>query len=444
MQLMCLVFSLMVGNSARADEPEIEVVEAGLEATHVPSTVEELEVEVEAIRITGNTFTKEAMILHYLGIKLGRAMSQAKLERRARLGTIRLEATAVFYRVQVHILPGTEQNKRLVVVEVQEGWRSRFSFGPAFVAPGRENVGGRDASWMAIVGWYPMGFVWEERLLAQKPLYLRGEAVFTLDDAGPRPLVQTESGTYGIHELVTEVGFGGYVGPEVKLGLVAGLRTFQITNVSPGVYLNIVRPDLDDGDMMPPSKWNVEPYVGPALSLSRVDDPYYPTRGFRIDGLGEVSTTGSWAFARTELDARAYLPVHERISTAFRLFAGIGSNRLPFYRQFDLADVQYIRAPRSSELGGRTAALGSMEIRTYLGTLRVLPVVKIAFHPAIFADLGFASEDFADLRSGRDLVLAGGPALRIFLPDPFFTAFRFEYGFSSVGNAFFFTGEGVF
>ncbi|MGB3721451.1 MAG: BamA/TamA family outer membrane protein, partial [Pacificimonas sp.] len=149
------------------------------------------------------------------------------------------------------------------------------------------------------------------------------------------------------------------------------------------------------------------------LGYDGSDDLLNPTTGFRISGLAspEVSLQGgTFAYARTEIEASAYLPFgaddefvlagrglvgsiigagRENIAPSRRLYAGGGGS----VRGFGFQDLGP-RDPDGDPLGGRSVVEGSLEARYRFGDLGAVA----------FADVGqvYSGSDpgFQDLRVG--------------------------------------------
>jgi outer membrane protein assembly factor BamA len=394
------------------------------------------EVHIKAVRFSGNGLTSEAVILHYLGLQAGQTLSAEALERRVARGEQRLFATSYFYNVAVHVIEGIEAGDRLLIVEVEEGFRWRFGGGPAYAELGQVNLGGRDARWMARVGYAPVGVSYTERLLGGKPVWVGGSVFFSFDDLIPLPVPETQNGTWRARRGSVEVAFGGWVNPELRLGVVGGTSFLQLTKLEQVPDPTV----LGLGHTRGGAPWVVLAKAGPVLELVRVDDAFFPTRGHRVGAYAFQGSGGVTRFVKSEVDARGYLRLHENVSLAVRLAVGLSSDTTPGFEHFVLADAGRVRSAWVPELGGTAFALTSLEVRTL--AFRIRQLAKVEVRPTAFVDVAFASDGLAD--PIKQLVPAAGPALRLFFPEPVFTAFRFEYGFSPVGHQFFFSANAVY
>ena len=127
---------------------------------------------------------------------------------------------------------------------------------------------------------------------------------------------------------------------------------------------------------------------------------------------------------------------------SIRLFAATETQDAPRQFEYVLATGTRVRAPLDTALVGRHAAMASFEYRFLMFGFSIGPI-GINTELAAFADVGVARPSLSNAKSLSEEppVVAGGPALRLHFPSPVFTDFRFEYGFSSIGNQFFFTAE---
>lgn len=183
------------------------------------------------------------------------------------------------------------------------------------------------------------------------------------------------------------------------------------------------------------------------------DDPFYPSKGQRIDGtisLSGLGYSGAVHFYKAELSYVRYFPIAEDVVFATRLHAGIlqttrGNQRTPIEERFYLGGASSLRgwgrrriSPLNEsgiQLGGNTMAEASAELR--------FPLYEL-LHGAIFVDAGnvwYESYyyDLSDLRYnvgvGLRLRTPIGPVRLDFATPVINDGFNLQF-FISIGHAF--------
>ncbi|MFH1612564.1 MAG: POTRA domain-containing protein [bacterium] len=98
---------------------------------------------IKEIRIKGNYYTQEKVILHFLDFKIGDKLSKQELEQKIKKTQQKLFSTFYFFDVNVFLLPSSELNKAVILIEVEEGFLWRFGGGPIYASIGLDNLCGQ-------------------------------------------------------------------------------------------------------------------------------------------------------------------------------------------------------------------------------------------------------------------------------------------------------------
>lgn len=127
------------------------------------------------------------------------------------------------------------------------------------------------------------------------------------------------------------------------------------------------------------------------LGVERVEGGAFPTRGFHLEGRGDVraalvDSTGTYGALAGS--GTVYLPLSERQPVVLALRIG-GEHRIGDFPIYDAATVggNTLRRFYESRFSGRTAAYGNAELRLRLLTLDVFPI-PIDVGALAFADVG--------------------------------------------------------
>ena len=304
--------------------------------------------QVEAIRISGNTKTSNGTILSFFDFSEGDSITKDDLDR----GIRRVDESNFFKKSKVYTQPGNEKRTIIVFVEVEE------RYWPYFQVKGGYNE---------LDGWYlsPIGLRFDNILGYGNYMgieFFFGDRLIGLDISYYRPRIFKSDINLGIllynrtrqyvHYLqdqryLQEVGNGG-IG--VRLNANSGIMKYlwfdfvaESFNVAEDMW---VSGDKDDRAPLPPV---LTSYVGEnptgrfvvSLNVDNRNQAFFPTRGWwgslSLDQVNNQSDSLSY-YSKIVLDIRTYREITRRWTLAFRGKAAWVEDTAPFSDKFYLGE----------------------------------------------------------------------------------------------------------
>jgi len=118
----------------------------------IPFIVQSEKIKIKDIRVSGNTKTKDYVILNMISVKVGDIIDEKELK-----GTLKnikrlLMNTNYFYDAYAFRLYSQDKSETVIQIEVNEGFLWRFGGGPSYFMIGKDNIGGDALSALMIMG----------------------------------------------------------------------------------------------------------------------------------------------------------------------------------------------------------------------------------------------------------------------------------------------------
>ena len=433
--ILCLLFTLVALWSV--------TLPAGAEA----GAEDERVLRLQAIEVTGNAHTGSDIIIRYVALQPGDAVSTESLESARR----RLLATDYFTEVTLFTRPGSERGTVVLVVDVKDRSFPTFETGFGYHDLygwfltlgglrfdnlwGTESqlrvgvrlgwrLGGVDADWRQSLshgGIYGLG----ARLYAYSTDQ-RFWAPVTTDD-GQSPPAPGEGGDADWREFQQQINRAGGevsfdVGSRRSARLSFGLRA---ESIDPDSTFKDRDSDFefDYQDLPGPQQDNVADASQTGLFMRAVRDtrntPVYPSAGsFARFWLVSNNTWmgGDQTFAKTVLDLRKYFRIRNSLVLGSRLAGGIASAGTPYYDRFYIGGIYSIRGFAELSLsapGGDDGYwLANFDLRWRLagGTLNTPRVTGLVF---VDAGQGYRRDEPFDY---NDINVGAGYGMRFRLP----------------------------
>ncbi len=396
-------------------------------------TISIAEGEIEAIRIEGNTRTKEYVIRRYIRTKAGEVYDGHKLSR----DVTRLMSLGYFETVRYEADVGTEPGKVVVIITVVErrltgnaGFGLMYSSSAGglvgFVDLMKTNVGGTGqvVNLRGEFGGrtsYEMGYhhPWimnpETRLnLGVYNRLIVREAFVTTEEGDRRSILYDERRAGGNLTL----------GRPVSDHTTAFVR-FRSDDVSISGLTEEEEPFLGGAAFAPRDVRSVTL----AVSSDTRDRSYNPRRGaYSQLSMEFAGVFGGVDFNKYTADNRRYIPVGAKSVIAVRLLGGVVTGEAPYLEQFLVGGTESLRGYRTDRLAGSRMAIVNTEYRFPL-TENLLGVV--------FVDVGdawggaIASDPFFQGDKSFTAHVGYGIGIRVRTP---IGPLRLDIGFSEDGT----------
>jgi len=382
---------------------------------------------VDSILISGNTHTKDFVILREMTLRPGMPITKALIQ----YDQDRIYSLRLFNRVIIHVFPTVSPGRAHLIVDVSERWYL-FPF-PIFGIKDRDwgklfygigilhyNFRGRNEKlYTALVLGYDPSFSVSYRnpfLTEEGTTFL--EAGFSLSKVRNKSLL-AQAGTQNFDErhVAVSSGFGKRFGIEHTLSLRLGFEYVEI----------------DD------------PLPGRTISASGIDRYPFATLGYSYDtrNLGEYPTDGTLVscsiskygipakeidYVRSAIDVRKFIPVATALTLAGRTFADVvAAGPTPSYNHKYFGYAERIRGHFRQVWEGEQILGATVELRYMLLTPRYFMVGELPAEfsvwrfgvvAAVFADAGTVWFRGAPLAIDR-LIKGYGAGLHFLLPYSF-------------------------
>jgi outer membrane protein insertion porin family len=328
-------------------------------------TIPVLEGQIEAVRIRGNTKTKEYVVRRMIRTKPGDIYNQARIQ--ADLG--RLVASDLFQSVQVVQEVGTAPGKVVVIFDVVEKRRTgqaTFGFGYSSV---QGAVGFVDLTKTNLRGTAQSVTVRAE---------FGGRSSYEFYYVNPWVANQTRANLGLYNRLIvreaqveTETGSQSVLYDERREG---GSLTFgRALNDRTTAYLGFRSDSISVSGLseeekallvgFPLQEKNVNSVTLGIVSDQR-DFPRNPRRGTYHQFAAEFAgVLGGSAFDKFVLDERRYFPIRAKDTIALRLLAGTETDAPPYLEEFLIGGADTLRGYRNDQFVGTHMAILNTEYR---------------------------------------------------------------------------------
>ena len=361
---------------------------------------------VERIEVRGNTRTRDYVIRREFDVSEGDAFNRVLIQRAKR----RLERLDYFETVEITTVPGSDPDRIVVVVRVEDKSTGEFGIGAGYSTGSGLDGGGRPSFDLSIT----------ERNLLGRGQFVRGsvtgsasERKYAISFTEPYFLgrriaagfdLALDQGTFDGYDFEQRSGALRLSAPLTENLRVTGFyayRSEDYTITDPNQVSGATLADAGLGNYVTSS-------VGYALNYSSFDDPRNPRNGFFGEFRQEFAGVGGDAnWLKTTAKAAYVRTLNEEFDVVGTLSAGAGNivnlGDTPL-RTFDnfFTGPSRIRGfaargigPRAAALTGQGASLG--------GTNIVNATAEVAFPlPVIPEELGFRGAVFADAASVWD------------------------------------------
>lgn len=323
--------------------------------------------EIEAIRITGNTYTKEYVIRRYLRTMPGEVYNGRQVSE----DITRLSNTGFFETVRQDAEVGTEPGKVILIITVVERKQT-----------GQASIAGAYSSTQGLIG---MVDVTKTNLRGSgQTVSVRGEwggrKSWELGYRNPWIMTPETRLSLGIYDrLILREAFVQTEGDDRRSLLYDERRSGG--NLTLGrplsprttLYLGLRR---DDVSLSAYSEED-EPYLTGAaftprevrsLTLAAVNDTrdnlFNPHRGsYHQLSLEFAGMFGGSDFSKYSMDTRRYLPAGGKKVVAMRLLVGTTSGDAPYLEQFLIGGPESLRGYRTDRFPGSHMAILNTELR---------------------------------------------------------------------------------
>ena len=367
---------------------------------------------VEKIDIRGNIKTQDKVIRRELRIKPGEKFDGDKLKRSKE----RLYNLGFFQEVNYDTEPGTETDKRNLIVDVKETKTGSFSFGGGYSSidqfVGFVEIEQKNFDWRN----------WKTFTGAGQDLRLRLEAGSVRKDAElsfTEPWIFDYPYAFGFdaykrtHDKNTDVGYG-YVeertGGDLRLGrdfseYIRGGVTYRLEEVKISDIDSTATQDLKDEEGS-----NFISSLEFSLTRDTTDNVFNPTRGLVLSGSYEIAGGpfgGDKDFNKVFGLVSQYIPLFAKGVLQFQGRIGLaqafnGQGKVPIYERFYAGGANTIRGyeersvgpidPVTSDpLGGEAMLIGNIEY--------TVPLVEF-IKGALFIDSGNVWSKASDIGKG--------------------------------------------
>jgi len=373
---------------------------------------------IEKIIISGNTKTKDKVILRELLFKEG-DMFEGKEIKQSRQNLINL---GFFEEVKFDILDGSEENKKILQIEVKEGKTGNLIFSMGY--------GNKPGLFGTIE-------------LTKNNLLGKGYSTYLKSEFGRR-LLNYEAGFTNpwFRDTPTSVGFDIWdtdekqddyttekIGGAIRVG-----RPIRMYNHIYFKYkydrtsMSKVATDAPESIKDWVKKWGEDRYVvSSSLAIRLVRDTkkgeeilFHPTSGYQIELSNEFAggfLGGDIDFYKPTFEGSWYIPSWWRFVLALHSKLGLVTNlarqkEIPDYEKFRLGGPYSVRGYSERSIhpasgGGKSIFIGNVEYR--------FPVAK-EFYGCLFTDVGNTWEKASDITSFSDLKYGLGLGLRFKSP----------------------------
>lgn len=367
---------------------------------------------VDRIEIRGNQKTQDKVVRRELRIKPGERFDGDKLKRSKE----RLYNLGFFEEVNYDIEPGSEPNKRNLVVDVKEAKTGSFSFGGGYSsidqAIGFIEIQQKNFDWKNLKTFTGAGQ--DLKLRAEMGAVRQNyELSFTEPWMFDHPVSSGFDIYKRIHDKESDVGYG-YVekrtGGDVRVGYefseyLKGGATYRLEEVDISAVDSTATADLKNEEGK-----NLISSMEFSLTRDTTDNVFNPTKGRVLSGSYEVAGGpfgGDKHFNKFFALATQYFPLFTKAVLQFQARAGIAQpfndeEKVPIYERFYAGGANTIRGYEersvgpadsitSDPLGGEAFFVGNIECMVPL-----LAFVK----GAVFMDTGNVWGEASDFGRG--------------------------------------------
>lgn len=382
-------------------------------------------VTVKEIRIAGNTYTKRSTVLHFLGFREGDKLELEDLKKMVERAEERLSSTWYFYDVNVHILPPSKEDKRVILIKLDEGYLWRFGGGSVFAYVGRDNLFGRGEYLGMRLGTNVQSLEYENPIFRAGRWAIGGEIHHIRADSLSRLRIENQAGAEESFQVGRAGGsshFGYYLNPDLRVGL-----RFNFD------WLDFKEKKISISD---PQELGIDSdkylfIIDPSLEWSTRSSRFSPTHGFYLKlgaSLSRKVMGSDFDFDKYSLEARKYFHFGGKHILATRLLFGGSSSNLPYFELYDLTGIDGLRASGYDQYFGEKVVLVSAEHRVSVTDFFLPPIFNVGVVGVFFLDLGRTWDKDEEVDLG-DLRTAFGPGIRFHFGAPIFVDLRLEYGF---------------
>ncbi len=404
-------------------------------------------VYVERIDIAGNTRTLDHVIRREFRLIEGDPYNKILINQSRN----RIRALGFFKEVEITEEPGTEPDRTIVSVEVEEQPTGELSFGFGFSST--DNFLGEVSV--------------SERNLLGRGQFLRLRLQLSdrrqqidMRFSEPYFLGRNLAAGFELFRVATDFRESSFDTASTGFGLTTGFPLSEYSRLRLRYTFRNDQVEVDQAlctptlvpDSDPPqfttalseaicdaTGEDISSIIGYVLTHDRRNDPLRPTRGFNVSLAQDVAGLGgNINYLRSQLNGGIYRGLLPEVIASFTVQAGYifplsgdeirindrffrGGNT---FRGFDIAGVGPRAALGGDALGGRLFAIGSFEVSFPTG----LPE-DLGISAALFADFGtvgiLGDGDLPDTITAEDLSVDGTPSLRasagvsIFWESPF-------------------------
>jgi outer membrane protein insertion porin family len=360
---------------------------------------------IEKIIISGNTKTKDKVILRELLFKEGDMFDGKKIKQSRQ----RLINLGFFEQVKFDILPGSDENKKILNIEVKEGKTGNLIFSIAY--------GNKPGLFGTIE-------------FTKNNLFGEGYSTYVKSEFGKR-LLNYEIGFTDpwFRNTPTSVGFDIWHTTEEEEEYTNKRRGGAIRIGRPiGVYNHIyfkykydrtcmsnIKADAPESIQEWKEKWTEGRYVTTSSMAIRFvrntkigdDVLFHPISGYQVELSNEFAggfLGGDIDFYKPTFEGSLYIPCWWKFVLALHIKLGLVTNlakheEIPDYEKFRIGGPYSVRGYRDRSIhpetgGGKSMFIGNVEYRFPIGE---------GLFGYLFADVGNSWEDASDITSFSDL-----------------------------------------
>jgi hypothetical protein len=352
--------------------------------------------------------TAPSVVLSFIDLKPGMAIDLSELRQRCAAAERRLLDSGYFYDARVSSLPSRKDpGASIVVIEVVEGFASRFGGGNAYAMYGQDNWRGEGRSYRIYGGYNLDGLEYTDQYISVSAFYKN-----KLDGEG----AQYHAGCFGI---------GGFfpITPDWKIGLLSGMKVASLTPMDAAAR----------GESGLQWDFPLAVTIGGKTALGNPD-----SFSFRFSGDGRLGlifplTGAPIPLAGLRLSAVTGAPL---LSLAAQGCAAWSGAPLPYLERFNIkdADDQSLRADYlESELFSDAYALINVELRSRLLHAKITSLIGISLSAFLYEDQAWLGRYSGGLAYAVNYG-ATGAGFRLAFDNPIFAAFSLSYGWKQIFN----------
>jgi outer membrane protein insertion porin family len=409
----------------------LDAIRPGADPKDGTVTFQVIEAVCEAIKIEGNTKTKDYVIKRNLRTKPGMVLRRRKLQRDLE----RLNNLGFFESVNISPEPGTAPGKVILDVVVKEQKTGLATLGVGYTG------GGSGALRSGITG----AVSYNEKNLRGKGQgagfqWQRGVSVDSLSLSFFDPTINDRLDSFGVslynsrlfqirqplanqpdqYALYDDkraggsVTFGRLLGEDFRAYLTYSTEKIEITQ-----DINSTNPVTGLG------KGTVNS-ITPSVLYDTRDDIFNPSEGNYFSGSYELAgkfLKGDYNFNKWILEYRKYFPLKRSHVIALRAWGGSINGNAPITESFYVGGTDTIRGYRDNLFWGTKMAVFNLEYR--------FPIAKIKMlSGALFGDAGNAWSPGQNSKLSTD----AGAGVRLVFPTLGLGVIRIDYAFGQQGS----------